>query len=143
MNENGNYNQHPDQQYSNQQYQNPQYQNPQYQNQQYQNPQYQNQYAAQRPAYSPIYQQQPVKTTSGAATAALICGILALFVNPMYIISLVAIITGFVGISAKPENKSSAIGGLILGFVSLFIQLIADIIITIFSFGFGFFSFFI
>ncbi len=139
MNENGNYNQHPDQQYSDQQYQNPQYQNPQYQNQQYQNPQYQNQYAAQRPAYSPIYQQQPVKTTSGAATAALVCGIIAFFFNPLYLISIVAIITGFVGIAAKPSNKGSAVGGVILGFISLATQFVLDLVLSVFTFGLSFF----
>lgn len=111
-------------------------QNPQYQNPQYQNPQYQN-YAAQRPVYTPVYQ-QPVKTTSTAATVSLIFGIIAFFFNPGYIPCLVAVIAGIVGISSKCSNKSSAVAGLILGIVFAIWQVILDIILLPFTFGLSF-----
>ena len=104
---------------------------------QYYNQPYQNQYSAQ-PVYNTVYQ-QPVKKTSSAATAALIFGIIAFFFNPMYIPSFVAIITGIIGISAKPSNKSSAVVGLILGIVFALWQVILDIILLPFTFGLSFF----
>lgn len=121
---------------NNQQAPNAQYQAPR----QYQNPPYA---APQQPRYNVVYQQPVVQPSSGAATAALICGILAFVVNPMYIVSFIAIITGFVGNSKKYSNKGLAVAGLILGFLSLATQLVVDLLVTIFSFGMGFISFFI
>lgn len=72
-------------------------------------------YGAPQPGYG-----VPATRTSGAAIASLICGILGCI--PV-ITSLLAIILGFVGISAtgKPgvSGRGLAIGGLILGIVGL------------------------
>ena len=67
-------------------------------------------------------------SSSGLGTAGLILGILAFFFNPLYICSLLAIIFGAVG------KRTS---GIVLGIISLIIQIIFDIIVTIFSFGAG------
>lgn len=103
----------------------------------------QNQYNGSNQYYSqPVYQ-PPVKTTNGVGIAALVCGIAGFFINPLYLVSAAAIILGIVGLCLKGKSKGTAIAGLILGICACAIQLIIDIIITVFSFGVGFFTFFI
>lgn len=71
-------------------------------------------------------------SNSGLSTASLVLGIIAFFLNPLYICSILAIIFGSVS-----KNKT----GLILGIISLVLQFLLDIIITVFSLGMGAFTF--
>ena len=85
------------------------------------------------------------KKASGVALAAFICGIVGICCcNPMYLMNLAAIVLGIVGIAtAHDRPKGMAIAGLCMGIGGILLQFVADLLITIFSFGTGFFSFFI
>lgn len=88
--------------------------------------------------------QAPQKQSNGCAVASLVCGIIAfLCFNPMYLISITAIVLGIVGVSKHDSSKGMATAGIILGAVSIVTSFIMDLIVTIFSFGLGFFTFFI
>lgn len=71
--------------------------------------------------------------------AALILGILAFFVNPCYICSILSIVLGIV--SMRGPYRTMGMVGMILGIASVVVQLGMDILITIFSFGMGAFTF--
>lgn len=71
-------------------------------------------------------------SNSGLGTAGLVLGILAFFINPLYICSILAIIFGAVG------KRTS---GVVLGIISLCFQFLLDLIITVFSLGTGFMVF--
>ncbi|MBQ8546450.1 MAG: hypothetical protein IJ437_05880 [Clostridia bacterium] len=71
--------------------------------------------------------------------AALVLGILAFFLNPCYICSLLSIILGAVGM--RGPYRTMGMVGMILGIVSLVAQFAFDILTTIFSFGVGAFTF--
>ena len=85
------------------------------------------------------------KKASGVSVAALICGIVGVCCcNPFYLMNLAAVVLGIIGIAtAKDRPKGMAIAGLILGISGVLVQIIGDLVITICSFGTGFFSFFI
>ncbi len=68
--------------------------------------------------------------------AALILGILAFFVNPCYICSILAIVLGVV--SMKGPYRTLGMVGMILGIASIAIQFIADLILLPFTFGAAF-----
>lgn len=72
------------------------------------------------------------------AIAALILGITAFFINPIYGCSIAAIILG--GLGKSKDNGGAATAGLVLGIISLIVQLSADIIVTISTLGMGFFT---
>jgi len=78
----------------------------------------------------------------GISIAALVCGIVCFFFNPLYLVCLAAIVLGIVGL-CKPGSKSMAGWGLGLGIIGGIAQFALDLLITIFSFGLGFFSFFL
>ncbi len=90
-----------------------------------------------------IYTVEEKPKSSGTSIAALILGIISFLLNPCYLPCLIAIILGIVGIARKEPMKGMAVAGLILGIVALVLQFTVDLIITILSFGMGFFSFFI
>lgn len=71
--------------------------------------------------------------------AALILGILAFFVNPCYLCSIFAVVLGAVGMRGPYRTLGTV--GMILGIASAVVQLGMDILITIFSFGMGAFTF--
>ena len=71
--------------------------------------------------------------------AALVLGILAFFLNPCYLCSIFAIILGAIGM--RGPFRSMAMVGMILGIVSLLVQVVFDIATTILSFGVGAFTF--
>ena len=94
--------------------------------------------------------QQPVACDTvtskfnGLGLAALICGICAFLFNPLYLVSIVAIVLGIVGLAtARNKSKTMAIVGLCLGGGTLVLSFIADVVLLILSYGFSFFSFFI
>ncbi len=81
-----------------------------------------------------------VKKSNGIAIASLICGIVAFLINPLYIVSIAAIVLGIIGLAnAHISPKTFAVIGLILGFVSWGVQFVADLILSIFTFGLSFF----
>lgn len=84
-------------------------------------------------AYAEPVQQN---ATNGPALASLICGIVGFLLNPLYLVSVAAIITGIVGIAgANGRPKGMGIAGLILGIVSLFVQVTLDLILSIATLG--------
>ena len=105
----------------------------QLQNQQYQNQQYQSQ--------SQIPEQKP--KNNGFAIAALVCGLISFFINPVYTVSLAAIILGIVALAKKNDSKAMSIIGIVLGAVSIAFGVVVDLLLTIFTAGAGFCSFFI
>lgn len=77
----------------------------------------------------------------GLCVASLVLGIVGFFLNPLYICSILAIVFGAIGTSAKGEKAGQAKVGLILGIVTLILQFILDIILTIVTAGMGGVSF--
>ena len=77
----------------------------------------------------------------GICMAGLILGIVAFFINPLYIVSILAIIFGAMGMNSRSINASKAKVGLILGIASIGAQFVFDLLITIFTFGMGGISF--
>ncbi len=75
------------------------------------------------------------------AIASLILGIVGFFLNPLYLVSIAAIVTGVIG-RGNYDQKGMATAGLILGICTFVLQCIGDILITLFTFGLGFFAIF-
>ena len=103
---------------------------------------FQNDYATYNAA--PEYAYEPVGQNVGGegfCIAALVLGIVALFLNPCYIVSILAIVFGFVGQGKNNSKKALAIWGWALGFASILVQVVADILLSIFSGGMGTFVF--
>ena len=84
----------------------------------------------------PFYPVPPKK--NGAAIASLICGIIAFLINPLYLVSVAGIVTGIVGLCSQ-GSKGKAVVGIILSFIALAIQIVLDIILSVFTFGLSFF----
>ena len=83
---------------------------------------------------------EPKPQKNGWAIAALVCGIVSLCCcNPMYMVSLAAIITGIIGLMGDKGSKGMAIAGIVLGGVSALIGVVVDIITLPLTFGTGFF----
>jgi len=62
--------------------------------------------------------QPPQKKSNGCSVASLVCGIIAfLCFNPLYLVSIAAIVLGAVGISKHDDSKGMAVTGLIIGVV--------------------------
>ena len=68
--------------------------------------------------------------------AALILGILAFFVNPCYICSILAIVLGIV--SMRGPYRTLGTVGMILGIASMVLQFIVDLVLIPFTFGASF-----
>ena len=91
-----------------------------------------------------VVQNQPAKPAekkkhSGVAIAALICGIAGFFFNPLYAVTLAAIVLGIIGIAtAKDRPKGLAVTGLVLGCIALPTQLGIDLVMSVFTFGLSF-----
>lgn len=83
---------------------------------------------------------EPPGTKSGICIAALVLGIVAFFINPLYLVSITGLVMGIVGINQKPIplNKSLGIWGIVLSSTALVIQLILDIILAAFTGGMSF-----
>lgn len=89
--------------------------------------------------FNQIPTQPEAPKNSGVAIAALVCGIVGFFINPVYLVSLAAIILGIVGLAAKDNQpKGMATTGLVLGCVSLVMQFIADLLLSVFTLGLSF-----
>lgn len=80
------------------------------------------------------------KGTSGISIAALVCAIVSIFFNPLYLISLLAIIFGIIGLlTSWNRPKGCATAGLILGIIFLCIDFVFDLIMLPLTFGLSFF----
>ena len=77
----------------------------------------------------PINQVQKDYTT--VCTLALVLGIVAFLINPIYLVSLAALILGIIGHVNNGSKKNLAIAGWILAIVSFFTQLLVDLFCTL------------
>lgn len=93
----------------------------------------------QQPDYT--YQNPVADTKDGLCIAALVLGIVGFFLNPIYACSVLAIIFGAIGMKPNGPKSNMAKAGLGLGIGSLVLQFGMDLLITICTFGAGFFSF--
>lgn len=97
------------------------------------------------PVVTPVvytnYQEPVADSKESMCTAGLVLGIIGFFINPAGIVSILAIIFGAIGMNANGPKKNMGLAGLLLGIGSLIYQFLIDILITIFSFGLGGFSF--
>lgn len=71
----------------------------------------------------------------------LILGIVGFLVNPLYIVSVLAIIFGAIGMNSNGVHKGKGKVGLILGIIAICLQVVVDFILTIFTAGVGGISF--
>ena len=71
----------------------------------------------------------------------LILGIVGFLVNPLYIVSVLAIIFGAIGMNSNGIHKGKGKVGLILGIIAVCLQVIVDFILTILTAGAGGVSF--
>lgn len=83
---------------------------------------------------------EPPSSKSGICIAALVLGIVAFFINPLYLVSITGLVMGIVGINQKPIplNRNLGIWGIVLSSTALVIQLILDIILAAFTGGMSF-----
>ncbi|MBQ2755399.1 MAG: hypothetical protein IJF27_01865 [Oscillospiraceae bacterium] len=96
-----------------------------------------NQYQTPQNGFYPPPQQPK---NNGVALASLICGIVAFILNPLYLISVAAIITGIIGIAnANGAPKGKAVAGIILAVIATAFQFTLDLILSVFTFGLSFF----
>ncbi len=81
------------------------------------------------------------KDLTGVCTWALVCGIVAFFCNPLYLMPLAAIILGIIGIVNGGSKKGMAIAGLICGIIAIPVQITLDLIVsgsmTVLTLGYG------
>jgi hypothetical protein len=83
---------------------------------------------------------EPKPKKNGWAIASLVCGIVSLCCcNPMYMVSLAAVITGIVGLMGNKGSKGMAITGIVLGGVAVLVGIVLDILLLPFTFGTSFF----
>ena len=77
--------------------------------------------------------------SNGVAVAALVCGLVAFLINPLYLVSTAAIICAIVALCAKNQSsKGLAIVGLCCGIGAVGVQVIVDIILLPFTCGASF-----
>ena len=93
---------------------------------------------------APDYVYEPYQQNvggEGICIAALVLGIVGFFLNPCYIVSLLAIIFGFFGQVKNNSKKAFAIWGWALGFAAIVLQILGDLLVSFFSGGAGLFLF--
>ena len=86
------------------------------------------------------YSVAPQKNTIGMV--GMILGIVGFLLNPLYLVSVAAIILSIIGVCKKDAKKGMAIAGIICGGVSMVCQMIVDFLLTAFSAGLGIFFIF-
>lgn len=77
----------------------------------------------------------------GFCIASLVLGIVGFLINPIYVVSILAIIFGAIGLKEAEPNGNRAKTGLILGVIAICVQIFMDIILTLFTAGIGGVSF--
>ena len=79
-----------------------------------------------------------MKQSTGLATASLVLGIASFFCNPLYLFGIAAIILGIIALCCgQPAGRS--ITGLVLGICGIAVQVILDLILSVFTMGMSFF----
>lgn len=88
-------------------------------------------------------QQQNVNNNSkdGMCVASLVLGIVGFFINPIYVVSILAIIFGAIGLNSTGPNSGKAQTGIILGVIAICVQIALDCVLTLFTAGLGGVSF--
>ena len=84
--------------------------------------------------------------TNACGLISLILACVALVFNPLYLLPIAAVILGVIGLIIGITKKApigTSIAGLILGVVFIGVQFLVDLIITLLTFGLGFFVFLI
>ena len=78
--------------------------------------------------------------SNGVAIAALVCGLISFFgcCNPLYLVSLAAVVLGIVGMTKKNCSTGMSVAGLVLGCLGALIWVVVDIITIPFTMGLGF-----
>ena len=78
--------------------------------------------------------------SNGVSIASLVCGIISFFCcNPLYLVSVAAVVLGIVGICKRNSSTGMAVVGLILGALSVIICIVIDILLIPVTFGASFF----
>lgn len=80
---------------------------------------------------------------SGLCIAALVCGLVSILLNPMYLVSLAAIILGAIGLGKSMNPKGFALTGVIAGAATLLFGCLFDTLISLLTMGLGLPAFFI
>ncbi len=76
---------------------------------------------------------------SGVSIASLVCAIVSFFCNPLSALPTVALILGIVGLAtANGRPKGCAIWGIVLSIIAAVLQLLADLVCSIFTAGLSF-----
>ena len=84
--------------------------------------------------------QQPKDDKKGLCITSLVLGLVSFFCcNPLYLVSVAAIITGIIGATSNSPSKGMAIAGAVIGGASILICIIVDICLIPFTFGASFF----
>ena len=105
--------------------------------------QYQEQQAqAQEPTYIPestpnIPATEPKKPLHPLSLISFILGLVGFLFNPLYLMPVASIATGIIGICLAKDSRSKTFSGIGIGLgaVSFVAQLIADILLSVISFG--------
>ena len=71
----------------------------------------------------------PTKQSSVVCIISLICGIIAFPYNPLYLMSVGALVTGIIGLTGYRDSKILAVIGLILSVASFVVHLVVDFLI--------------
>ncbi len=88
------------------------------------------------------YEEVAAPDKNTIALVGMILGIVGFFLNPLYLVSVAAIILSIIGVCKKnAPRRGMAIAGIILGGVSMACQGIVDFLLTIFT-GIGVISIF-
>ena len=93
---------------------------------------------------APNYMYEPYEQNYGGegfCITALVLGIVGFFLNPCYIVSILAIVFGFIGQSKNNSKKALAIWGWALGIAAIVLQILGDFVLSICSGGTGLFVF--
>lgn len=91
-------------------------------------------------AYDNSYEYvEPQKNTIGMV--GMILAIVAIFINPLSLMPLAALILSIIGVCQKNKVKGMAIAGIIISIVASILQVTVDSVITIFTAGIGAFAF--
>lgn len=77
----------------------------------------------------------------GLCVASFVLGIVGFFINPIYVVSILAIVFGAIGLNSKGPNAKKAEIGLILGVIAICVQIALDVVLTLFTAGLGGVSF--
>ena len=81
----------------------------------------------------------PTKQSNVVCIISLICGIVAFIYNPLYLVSIGALITGIIGLTGYRDSKILAVIGLILGIAAFLFQFVTDLLLSVFTMGLSFF----